>query len=257
MGLVLVSLGLATLLGFAAHRASICTVRAVAEVMSIGRAYYFVSFGKSVLWVLAVAVPLFWIDPATVLRLNGWELSAKSLVGGLLFGIGAALNGGCSFSTLARLADGQLRMLATLAGFAVGVLLDLEIIRAGYLSNPSPGPSLIRHVVPYSGAVLTLLWLWAIYETRRLWKTRPRGFRFTDLVLGRQYRLSTAAMLMGLASGPLYLIHGSWSYTGALRQGVEGLVIDGEAPTTVRLVVICGRVRGNGAFDATTRQLPA
>ena len=264
MVLVLVSLGLAALLGFAAHRASICTVRAVAEVMSTGRAYYFVSFGKSVLWVLAVAVPLFWIDPGNALRLQGWELSSQSLLGGLMFGMGAVLNGGCSFSTLARLADGQLRMLATLTAFTLGVLLELEIVRAGYLSNPLPGPSLIHHVAPYAGALSMLLWLWAIYEARRLWQTRPPGYRLKDLVLGRQYRLSTAAMLMGLASGTLYLIHGAWTYTGALRQGVEGLVIAGETPTPVRVSLLAAvfagmllSTRQRGSFRLDWRMSPA
>jgi len=45
------------------------------------------------------------------------------LLGGLLFGLGAALNRGCSFSTLQRLADGDWRMLASLGGFLGGSFL--------------------------------------------------------------------------------------------------------------------------------------
>lgn len=58
IGIILLSWGLAAILGFAAHRASICTVRAVAEILSTGRAYCLLSFGKAVLWVLAVIFPL-------------------------------------------------------------------------------------------------------------------------------------------------------------------------------------------------------
>jgi hypothetical protein len=36
-------------------------------------------------------------------------------------GVGAAVNGGCSLSTLTRLADGDLGMLAAPAGFLAGV----------------------------------------------------------------------------------------------------------------------------------------
>ena len=43
--------------------------------------------------------------------------AALGLAGGLLFGDGAAVNGCCSLSTLTRLADGDLGMLAALAGF--------------------------------------------------------------------------------------------------------------------------------------------
>ena len=93
MAIWLTSIMLAAIVGFAAHRASICTVRAVAEIMSTGRAYCLASFGKSVLWVLAVAVTFLWIDPAIASGLNGWELSRQTLMGGLLFGAGAALMG--------------------------------------------------------------------------------------------------------------------------------------------------------------------
>ena len=44
-----------------------------------------------------------------------------ALVGGFVFGVGAALNRGCSLSTLQRLADGEMSMLVTLAGLVLGV----------------------------------------------------------------------------------------------------------------------------------------
>jgi hypothetical protein len=39
-------------LGFAAHRAGLCTVKAVAELLTTGRAHLLWSFAKSALWVL-------------------------------------------------------------------------------------------------------------------------------------------------------------------------------------------------------------
>jgi hypothetical protein len=54
MFLLLTSITLAFLLGFSAHRASICTVAAVAEVLSSRTAVVFRSFFKLILWVTLV-----------------------------------------------------------------------------------------------------------------------------------------------------------------------------------------------------------
>ncbi len=49
-----IALALAMLIGFAAHRASLCTVRAVAEMMSSGTAWMLASFLKAAAWVAAI-----------------------------------------------------------------------------------------------------------------------------------------------------------------------------------------------------------
>ena len=70
MALIAIAILLAAILGFAAHRA-ICTVRAVAEIMSSRGGYMLASIGKSVLWVWAVTIPLFWLMPAAGAGLSG------------------------------------------------------------------------------------------------------------------------------------------------------------------------------------------
>src|SRR6266851_1988522 len=84
---LILSCVLAALLGFAAQRASICNVRAVAEVIGSGTGYMLASIGKSVLWVVLVTFPFLWLMPAAAQSLHGWQLSWISLSGGLLFGI--------------------------------------------------------------------------------------------------------------------------------------------------------------------------
>src|SRR6266851_359440 len=122
MAILAFAVVLALVLGFAAHRASICTVRAVAEIMSSRRGYMLASIGKSVLWVWAVTIPIFWLMPASGTGLNGWSLTGVAVLGGFVFGLGAAINRGCAFSTMARFADGDGKMLAAIIGFALGVL---------------------------------------------------------------------------------------------------------------------------------------
>jgi hypothetical protein len=52
---------------------------------------------------------------------------AWACAGGCCFGLGAVINSSCSQSDLHRRADGELRLLATLAGFARGVAAWLAI----------------------------------------------------------------------------------------------------------------------------------
>ncbi len=73
------SAALAGILGFAAHRANICTVKAVEEILTTRRAYMLLSFGKTVLWVILVTLVLSWtVSPALVVNwkvLTCWSTS--------------------------------------------------------------------------------------------------------------------------------------------------------------------------------------
>jgi uncharacterized membrane protein YedE/YeeE len=128
----LVSFFLVAWLGFAAHRASICTVKAVAEVLSTHQAYMFLSFAKTVLWVMAISLPILWLAPMQNLVREGSAPTVLTLAGGFLFSVGVTLNGGCAFSTLAHLADGDLGMLARLLGYCAGIAgwLAVETMRS-------------------------------------------------------------------------------------------------------------------------------
>ena len=104
---------LAGILGFAAHRASICTVRAVAELTHSRTGYMLASIVKSALWVFAITIPVFLLVPQTATGLTGWQLTFTAMFGGLLFGIGAGVNGACAYATMARMVDGEIGMLLT------------------------------------------------------------------------------------------------------------------------------------------------
>lgn len=244
MMLWLASWVLAGLLGFAAHRTSVCTVRAVAEVLSTARFSYFASFAKSALWTLVVVMPFLWVVPEQAGSIEGYAPTWLSVVGGFVFGVGAAINRGCAFSTLARLVDGDLRMLITFVGFALGALLSIVAMNASYLSRPVPATPLIHHLLPYAGALSLVLLGWGAKEFHRIWSSRPLRSSALRLMLLPQYRLSTSAMLMGLANGALYFSHGSWAYTGILHQGIEGLVTSVIASPIVRAALFLAVLSG-------------
>jgi uncharacterized protein len=244
MALLLVSIILAMLLGFAASRASICTVRAVAEVVSNSQAHMLRGIVKSGLWVLVIAIPIVGLVPGVEDVQIGWELSAVTLAGGFLYGTGAALNGACAFSTLNRLADGRLRMVLTLLGFCVGASIALLYVRSGHLALPVSIPLPMERLFPWAVPVAMGLAVWGFWEIWRLWRTRPAGSPLADLLLAPRYRLSTAAALMGLSNGVLYLFNGSWSYSGTLVRTVQRFALMDGWPSAAHWLLFAAMLGG-------------
>ncbi|MEP7030573.1 MAG: YeeE/YedE thiosulfate transporter family protein [Pseudolabrys sp.] len=234
----------AGLLGFAAHRASICTVRAVAEVISARTAFMLASIGKSALWVVALTVPFLWLMPAAAAAIGGWQLTAAALLGGLIFGFGAAINGGCAYSTMTRLMDGEVRMALSVGGFAAGILTFLTLVDVKWLARPQPAPALITSVLTFAFALTLALLAWAIYELPRIWKRRPQRTPILHLVLAPQYRLSTAALLIGISGTVIFLLIGSPGYTITLQNYVQALVGSGAWPASARAILLLAVLAG-------------
>ena len=229
MLLDILALGCAALIGFAAHRGSLCNVRAVAELMTTGSAHMLSSLLQAVLWMAALTGVLvlgFGLAPQPVLAHTPvyWAVA-----GGALFGTGAAINGGCSLSTLTRLADGNMGMVATLAGFALGVSALVALHAGDSLAALAPLPSPWLRWPDLAPWLLAGLLVWALQRVRSLWRLarQPEPAPVTSL-LAPSYHLSAAAVLMGLAAGLLFATQGAWSYTNYVRTGVSHAL--GEVP---------------------------
>ncbi|MDH3511783.1 MAG: YeeE/YedE family protein [Gammaproteobacteria bacterium] len=214
---------LAGLVGFFADRTSICTVKAVEEILTTRRACMLLSFAKTVLWVSGVSIGLiWWLGAATPERL-GFAITWPTICGGLLFGVGAVLNGGCAFATLVRLGNGNVGMVLTLGGFAAGVVIcELAKVRGadiGYVETTV----LVEFGFVSATAVGLTLCLLMIVEVARLWRTAPT-VQWSTRLLAAEYRLSTAAAVIGVSNGILYTLLGTWSYTHTLRRSVGPFV---------------------------------
>src|SRR5262249_44365089 len=206
--------------------------------------YMFACIGKSVLWVSAVTLPFLWLMPASGTNLTGWPFTATAMLGGLLFGIGAGINGACAYSTMARLADGDLRMIATIGAFALGVLAYVTLLDWHWVVRPPPGPALVGSAIMGAALLAAGLAAWALYEFVRLWRARPTDIGFAKRVLAVQYRLSTTAMIMGVATAVLILLYGPLGYTSTFEQVIEGALGTRAWPTTVRWILIIAILAG-------------
>jgi uncharacterized membrane protein YedE/YeeE len=234
---------LAILLGFAAHRASVCMVRGVAEVLSARTGYMLASIAKSMAWVLAITIPFFWLMPSAAAGIGGWQLTAAGVLGGFIFGLGAGINGACAYSTMARLVDGEGAMLVTVTGFAIGVLSFVLLLDLHWASRPTPAPALVGSLLMWALLMSAVVLLWATYEFVRLWRTRTKiGVR--ELLFAPSYRLSSSAVIIGLAGATVFLIIGPAGYSSTFELVIEGLIGTRPWPSTTRWVLVLAVLLG-------------
>ncbi|SDB14467.1 YeeE/YedE thiosulfate transporter family protein [Bauldia litoralis] len=243
MATFLICLVLAFILGFAAHRASICMVRAVAEIQHSRTGYMAASIGKTILWIVLVTLPVFWLAESSGPYLGGWQLTAWAVAGGFLFGAGAGINGACAYSTMTRLMDGEGRMAATVIGFTIGIVVFTMLIDAGRIAAPIPAQPDVDRLVDWAAFIVVGLGVLAAYEMLRLWRSRPKDASVASLILARQYRLSTAALLIGLAGATIFLLFGSAGYTSTFEVVIQGL-FGKTAPATGRWLLLLAVLGG-------------
>jgi hypothetical protein len=104
---------------------------------------------------------------------------------------------------------------------------------------------------------------WGVWEIVRLWRTRPAGASWIELVSARSYRLSAAVALVGVSSGILYALYGPWTYTRLFSETVA-LPMDGDAgrlalPLGLFVAVVAGAVASawqKGTFRPSWRPSP-
>lgn len=199
---------LAALLGVSAHRAGLCTVKAVVEVFTSRQGWFLYSFVKAVLWTTGILGFATWLGagPELVARPLFWT----TVTGGFLFGVGAGINRACVFSTLSLLAEGRVAMLVTVLGWLVGIRLS------EFLDAPPEAPSTTTALPTWLVAAILL---WIVWEAFRLAKiTFQSRFR---VFLSDFWPLSFAVALVAISNAVLQLLDLRWTFTNVFLCSVK------------------------------------
>ena len=116
--------------GAVAHRTHFCTMGALSDVVNMGH------WGRLRMWLLALIVAAVgatalqaagWIDlGASIYRRNATLPLLSLVVGGLAFGVGMTLAGGCANRNLVRLGAGSLRSLVVLLVLGLSAYMTLK-----------------------------------------------------------------------------------------------------------------------------------
>jgi len=214
----------AAVFGWVAARTNFCTMGALSDVVNMGH------WGRLRMWVLAVAVAV--VGTSVLVHFGLVDLSKavtrrpslpwlSLLVGGLLFGIGMTLAGGCANKNLIRLGGGSVRSLVVLVFMAIASYMTLKglfgswraawldpvAINLGERGFPDQGlPTLLARASGLGAGAA----LWAVSAPVALvllW------FVFKDA----RFRANRAQVLGGAALGALVVA--GWYVSGHLGYG--------------------------------------
>jgi toxin CptA len=221
-----VSVLCAALMGFAIQRGATCTVAAVEEVVSKRSLNRLISMVEASLWVvggllIAQALQLLPKMPA------GYAISYWTVVGGVLLGLGAYVNGACVFGAIARLGSGEWAYVVTPLGFYVGCLT------VGTLFSQS-APSKLTSNSPLFDAAMWLAVLFAAFMLFRIVSPllsgtsdvaqRTLAQRIRATLGTRIWSPHAATAIIGITFVViLLLIGGTWAYTDVLAELSRGM----------------------------------
>jgi len=120
---------LAFVFGLVANRANFCTMGAISDVVNMQH------WGRMRMWLLAIAVAV--IGASVLSGLGLVDLSKSiyprprlawlsAIVGGLIFGIGMTLAGGCANKNLLRIGGGSLRSVVVFAFVGISAYMTIK-----------------------------------------------------------------------------------------------------------------------------------
>ncbi|UAJ11000.1 YeeE/YedE thiosulfate transporter family protein [Glacieibacterium megasporae] len=184
--------------GYVAQRGNICAVTAIDELVRHRRPHLFVGF------LVCAACSLVAISIGTLAGYDvitcefGLPATIRPALGGVIYGVGAFVNGRCAFGTAARLGSGELPRLATIGGFLIGAA------SVTYPTTPPPVTSVLLGL-PHATRVLvaftvTLALLWCLLSL-------PRAS------VKSRWRPASAMVAFGLIVGSLAVLAHGWAYT--------------------------------------------
>lgn len=221
----LVTFSLAVLMGFAIQRGATCTVAAVDEFMTSRRATRLAGMAEASLWVaggLLVAKAAGWSSQAPA----GYALDVATVSGAFMLGLGAYINRGCVFGTIARLSGGDVAYLVTPLGFYIGCIAFTEL---PHVMTPQSLPE------PSAWSSIPAVWAWivvvamlarllvGVFRASPQGQPATNGLRALQQIGKRIWSPRPATVVIGIAFLFLWLLAGSWAYTDVLAQWARGM----------------------------------
>ncbi len=282
---------LAFVFGAVANKTNFCTMGALSDIVNMGH------WGRMRMWLLAIAVA---IVGAAALAYSGQIDLAKAavqrpnlawlslLIGGLTFGVGMTLSGGCANKNLVRAGGGSVRSLVVLTFLAIASYMTLKGLfgqwRAGWLDpvtldlaalgwkDQGLGTAVARLTGLAAGpaslvtaGVLALALLVFVFKDKRFRANANQiGGAVTIglLIVGGWY----VSGHLGFGENPETLEHGyfatnsrtleSMSFVGPVAYGLELLLLwtDKSLHVTFGIASVLGVVLGSAAYALATRR---
>lgn len=213
----LVSILCVGVMGFAIQRGATCTVAAVDEVLTKRRAHRLAAMLEASLW---VAGGLAFARLANVAGSMpaGYTVSAWTVGGGALLGLGAWVNKACVFGAVARLGSGEWAYAATPVGFYVGCLSVMPLFARPAASRLTEDAPLLQ-VSTLFAAIFVIFALWRLRPGLQVLRGPDRGGRLRQKI----WAPHAATVVIGVSFVITLLLAGRWAYTDVLADLAQAM----------------------------------
>lgn len=246
MDLILLLVGAVAIgvVGFAGQRGGICTVHAIQDIVFRRRTGRLASMVEASVWVggglvLLEAAGLLFHVP------QGWRAGMSTVIGGVLLGIGAFVNGACAFGTIGRIGMGDWAFFAMPVGFLFGAFAMARMFAPVQVGDPS------LVLVAASWLMVVCIPLMAARVVLHGIAVRRRG----ATSLGKLWSPHVATTVMGLAFLLAFVTLGSWAWTETLVTFVRGEASGAVRHVSLACALLAGSLLG-GCSGGTFRHTP-
>lgn len=213
---LLIALPLVFVIGTAIQRGNTCTVVAFDDIVHHGSWDRFLSIVYTWLWV-AGGLALLAVATGFTPSAHVYPVTLWSVVGGLILGAGAVVNGACTTGTIARIGSGEYAYLLTIAGFFSGCLLAPRVFGHGATTHVASVPqstSVSHPALPLIGLAVV-----AVLTARRLITGPHESF---GQFLRSAWDPRTAVLIIAVLFVALVQIYAAWAYTDLLGNIARG-----------------------------------
>lgn len=217
---------LAMIFGYVGNKTHFCTMGAVSDIVNIG------DWGRMRAWLLAIAVAIIgtnvlvylgYLDVEKTLYTSPNFYWLAAIVGGVTFGIGMTLAGGCGQRTLVRVGGGNLKSIVVFMYLGYAALVTIRGILGAFRVNYLQAPAVTIHL----DGNQTLPKLLGLDAGAALGLALAIAVAILIFVFAsRDFRKNTDGILSGVVVG--LVVVGGWYVTGKLGFG--------EDPETMEMV---------------------
>ncbi len=233
-----IALAVVAIMGLAIQRGNTCAVAAIDEAVHLRRFHIIWSIFDVVVIVAGLYAALHLAGLLTLAPKHAL-VSWHTIVGGVLLGLGACVNGACTIGALARIGSGDLAFLAT----PVGVFLGCDA--TSHFAN-NLLPQVEQNTAATNDVALGVLVACLLIVGVRLWRGAPefrRGVKVESIVR-HTWNPRVANTVIGLSFIVLALVAGPWSYTDWLYRLARGDASGSGFLAWLSIVLFIGAVVG-------------
>lgn len=229
----IVALAAVGVMGFANQRGGTCTVAAIEELIRSRGFSRLLAVLEASLWVGCGLVVLQALGALPAMP-PGYAPRLLTFAGGVLFGVGAVVNGACLFGTVARFGSGEWAYAATPVGLFAGSLATAGVQAADRLPHPSVVLAASAFtVLAAAGLLLARLASHGLTIRRR---KRP--------ILDHIWSPHVATTVIGVTFLVAFVTAGHWDYADFLTELAHGDTHGWPSKTLLAAALIVGAVAG-------------